>query len=246
MALYKARGIVLKSIKLGEADKIVSIYSPTRGKIRAVAKGVRKTKSKFGSRLEPFTHVDMLLYEGRDLDIVTQAEIISSFKEIRSDLDKLKYGSVMLELTEKVGQEGQESEDVFGCLLAGLKALKAATGRLPLLLGVFELKLMSAAGFHPHVRDCTACGHAAGEGRAAFSFRYGGLLCAQCSGKDEDALVVTSGCVELVRAALRTSLARWHELEAKPACQSELFRLAQLFTIYYLERDLKSPRLLAM
>lgn len=246
MALYKSKGVVLKSIKLGEADKIVSVFSLSRGKIRAVAKGIRKTKSKFGSRLEPFTYVDMLLYEGRELDIITQAEILISFKEIRADLEKLKYGSVMLELVDKIGQEREEAEDIFSCLLSSLKALKGAKGRLPLLLGIFELKLMSAAGFHPQIRQCAFCGRDIEKERPTFSFKYGGFLCTECRSKDEETLLLSEPCRKVIEQALKVSLNRWHEIEVSPSCQSELFRFAQLFTLYYLERDLKSPRLLKL
>lgn len=243
MGLYKTKGIVLRSIKLGEADKIVTLFSPGRGKIKAVAKGIRKTKSKFGSRLEPFTYIDMLLYEGRELDIITQAEILISFKEIRADLEKLKYGSVMLELVDKVGQEREEAEDIFSCLLSALKALKGASERLLLLLGIFELKLMSAAGFHPHVKSCALCGRDIG-GEPTFSFKYGGLLCSECRLKDEEALLISKPCRHLIEQVFKVSLNRWQQIEAPSSCQSELFKLAQLFTLYYLERDLKSPRLL--
>src|ERR671930_2241544 len=103
MPLYKEQGIVLRSVKLGEADKIVTILTQGSGKIRAVAKGIRKTSSKFGGRLEPFTHVSLLLYRGRNLDTVTQAEILSPFVELRSEFDLIAAGETMLEAGGKVG-----------------------------------------------------------------------------------------------------------------------------------------------
>lgn len=154
MPLYKTEGIVLNTFKLGEADRIIILISPERGKIRAVGKGVRKTKSKFGSRLEPFTHLDLLIYEGKTLDIINQAEIVDSFKELRTDLEKIKYGSVMLELTDKVSQENEDSRQVFALLLSTLKELKTTDARYGLLLAVFDLKLMSIIGFSP--RDPSA------------------------------------------------------------------------------------------
>src|SRR5438093_13351184 len=102
MPLYKEQGIVLRAIKLGEADKIVSILTQGSGKIRAVAKGIRRTNSKFGARLEPLTHVSLLLYQGRNLDTVTQAEIISPFTGIRSDFARIAAGESMLEAADKV------------------------------------------------------------------------------------------------------------------------------------------------
>jgi DNA repair protein RecO (recombination protein O) len=245
MGLYKAKGIVLKSMKLGEADKIVTLISSGRGKIRAVAKGIRKTKSKFGSRLEPFTYIDMLVYEGRNLDIITQVEIITSFKEIRSDLEKLKYGSVMLELVDHVGQEKEESEDVFALLLAALKSLRDSTENLQLLVGAFELKLMSATGYHPQVEACVSCGRRE-VGRTVFSFRYGGILCQECRRRDEEGVLISEEGWNLIRGALSTNTARLGDLVSSPRAQEELFRLAQLGVSYYLERELKSPRLLKL
>src|SRR5206468_2756805 len=104
MPLYKEQGIVLRSVKLGEADKIVTIFTQGSGKIRAVAKGIRRTQSKFGARLEPFTHVSLLLYRGRNLDTVTQAEIVGPFLKIRRDFGLIAAGETMLEAVDKVAE----------------------------------------------------------------------------------------------------------------------------------------------
>ena len=110
MALYRERGIVLRTIKLGEADRIITIATEGRGKVRAVAKGVRKTKSRFGARLEPLTHLSLQLYETRgDLDIVTQVETIDSFRTVREDLDRLTQASALLEAVDHLAQEGEEN-----------------------------------------------------------------------------------------------------------------------------------------
>src|SRR5205807_2254194 len=109
MPLYKEQGIVLRSMKLGEADKIVTILTQGSGKIRAVAKGIRRTNSKFGARLEPLTHVSLLLYQGRNLDTVTQAEIISPFRRIRGDFELIAAAETMLEATDKVAEEHERN-----------------------------------------------------------------------------------------------------------------------------------------
>src|SRR3990172_3382738 len=123
MSLYKTKGIILRTHKLGEADRIVSILTNSYGKVNAVAKGVRKTKSKFGSRLEPFTHVDLVLYKGRNLDIVTQAEIIDSFSEIRDSFERITYGSAMLDLVNKVAVEGERDIALYNLLAKSLSVL---------------------------------------------------------------------------------------------------------------------------
>jgi DNA repair protein RecO (recombination protein O) len=105
MALYRDQGVVLRTIKLGESDRIISIATEAHGKVRAVAKGIRKTKSRFGARLEPITHVSLMLYEGRELDTITQAETLDHFRPIREDLARVGKATAMLEAVDHVVQE---------------------------------------------------------------------------------------------------------------------------------------------
>ena len=130
MSLYREHGIVLRTYKLGEADRIVVLVTRGHGKVRAVAKGVRKTKSRFGSRLEPSSHVALQLYEGRELDIVTQAESVDHFRAIREDLDLLAGAQVMLEATDQVSQEREPDARLYQLLLGALRTLAGAGGTL--------------------------------------------------------------------------------------------------------------------
>lgn len=248
MPTYKAKAIVLNTFKLGEADKIIVLFSGSKGKIRAVAKGIRKTKSKFGGSLEPFTVADLMFYEGKSLDIIQQAEIIMSFKEIRSDLEKLKYGSVMLELIDKVGQEREESYDAFSLLLAALQCLKDAGDNYRTLLTVFQLKLMAILGYRPHLARCPACaGPLPPPGaKAMFSLKYGGLLCGDCFKRDPEAVAVSGETRSHIMQALDTPLARWRELDFSAENVKGIARLTEMFVAYHLERKLKSPRFLDM
>ena len=116
VGLYRDQGVVLRSIRLGEADRIVSFITEGRGKVRAVAKGVRKTKSRFGARLEPTSHVSMLMYEGRELDIVTQVEALDHFRVIREDLERLSRATAMLEAVDQVVQERQPGTRLSGSI----------------------------------------------------------------------------------------------------------------------------------
>lgn len=246
MPTYKAKAIVLNTFKLGEADKIVILFSGSRGKIRAVAKGARKTKSKFGGTLEPFTVAELLLYEGKSLDVVQQTDIIMSFKEIRADLEKLKYGSVMLELIDKVAQEGEESHDAFSLLLAALQCLKDTDGDYQTLLTIFQLKMMTVLGYKPHLARCPACSGPLPEKEKqyVFSLKYGGMLCDGCRGKDPDAVTVSAPTRAHIEKALDTPLARWRELDFSAENVKGIARLTELFVAYHLDRQLKSPRLL--
>src|SRR5919204_5779129 len=126
MPLYKEQGIVLRSVKLGEADKIVTILTQGSGKVRGVAKGIRRTQSKFGARLEPLTHVSLLLYAGRSLDTVTQAEIVTPFRRIRGNFELIAAAETMLEAVDKVAEEHERNVRLFLLLLQGLRALDAS------------------------------------------------------------------------------------------------------------------------
>ena len=125
MSLYREHGIVLRTYKLGEADRIVVLMTQSQGKVRAVAKGVRKTKSRFGGRLEPTSHVSLLLYEGRELDIISQAESVDHFRTIREDLDRLAAAVNMLEVVDQVAQERESSPRLYQMLLGALRTLAA-------------------------------------------------------------------------------------------------------------------------
>src|SRR2546428_4314535 len=174
MPLYKEQGIVLRAIKLGEADKIVSILTQGSGKIRAVAKGIRRTNSKFGARLEPLTHVSLLLYQGRNLDTVTKAEIISPFRGIRADFDLIASAETMLEASDKVAEEHERNVRLFLLLLSGLRALETGPSDPAAVAESFLLKLLSLSGFHPALSGCAVCGSRGPPERFAAS--HGGAL----------------------------------------------------------------------
>ena len=174
MPLYHDRGVVLRTYKLGEADRIVSFLTRGRGKVRAVAKGVRKTKSRFGGRLEPTSHVDLLLYEGRgDLDIVSQAETVDHFRPLRDDLDRLARAVAMLEAADQLALERETNVRLYEMLVGALRTL--ARQDAPLVVPGFLLKALALEGFRPQVEACVACGS---EGPlVSWALEDGGLRC---------------------------------------------------------------------
>ena len=158
MPPYKEQGVVLRSIKLGEADKIVTVMTQGSGKVRAVAKGIRKTTSRFGARLEPFTHVSLMLYHGRgQLDTITQAEIIAPHMAIREDLGLFAAGETMLEAVDKVAEEHERNVRLALLLLAGVRALDTEArgsrrgGRVVHAEAALALRVPSVA--HAHARS---------------------------------------------------------------------------------------------
>lgn len=176
MGLYRERGVVVRTWKLGEADRIISLVTEGRGKVRAVAKGVRKTSSRFGARLEPLSHVSLLLYEGRNLDIVSQAESIDHWKELRGDLDRLGRATAVVESVDAVVQEGQHAPQLYRMLVGALRSL--STSDSPLVVPAFFWKLLAEEGFRPILDECATCGST--EDLVAFELHEGGTLCRGC------------------------------------------------------------------
>jgi DNA repair protein RecO (recombination protein O) len=155
----------------------VVLLSPNRGKLRTVAKGVRKTKSRFGGRLEPFTHVDLVVYEGRNLDTITQVSVISGHRHLREDLDAVLVASTMVEAVDAVAQEDEPAHRLFLLLQRGLSSLEQGV-RGPDLVTSYLLKLVGALGMAPALDHCASCGRS--EALTRFSLSAGGAVCDRC------------------------------------------------------------------
>lgn len=177
MALYRDQGVVLRTWKLGEADRIVAIFTREHGKVRAVAKGVRKQTSRFGSRLEPTAHLSLQLFAGRgDLDTVTQVESVDRFATLRNDLDQWARACAMLEVVDQVSPDREPNPDLFDMLVRALGTLEARP--TPLVVAAFFLKVLALEGFEPRVDACVSCG--ADDVLCGFSVAEGGVTCAAC------------------------------------------------------------------
>ncbi|HLT70787.1 MAG TPA: DNA repair protein RecO [Acidimicrobiales bacterium] len=174
MALYRDRGVVLRTYRLGEADRIVVLLTRGHGKVRAVAKGVRRTKSRFGARLEPPSHVELLLYEGRgELDVVSQAESVDHLRPLREDLDRLGRAMAVLEAADQLALEREPNPRLYDMLVGALRTL--ADTDAPLVVAGFLLKALALEGFRPQVEACVACG--APEPLVSWAMEEGGLRC---------------------------------------------------------------------
>ena len=167
---YRDDGVVLRTQQLGEADRIITLLTRQNGRVRAVAKGVRRTKSRFGARLEPFTHVDVLVHPGRSLDVITQAEVIRPYgAPLASDYPRYTAGTAMLETAERfTPMEKEPALRQFLLLIGGLRALgetgedEASTGSAPreprLVLDAYLLRSLAVAGYAPALEECARCG----------------------------------------------------------------------------------------
>lgn len=184
MPTYRDEGVVLRTHKLGEADRIVTVLTSANGKVRAVAKGVRRTSSKFGGRLEPFSHVDLQFAVGRSLDVVTEAVTIHAYPE-RLGVDYPRYtaGQVVLETADRlVSEEKQPARRQYALLVGALHALAHGTSDGPraasLIMDSYLLRALATAGLSPSLDRCATCG---AEGRHDwFSASAGGLVCRRC------------------------------------------------------------------
>jgi DNA repair protein RecO (recombination protein O) len=236
VGIYRDTGVVLRTIKLGEADRIITFVTERRGKVRAVAKGVRKTKSRFGARLEPLTHVAFQCYEGRNLDTVTQAETIDAFRAVREDLDRLSRASALLEAVDALVQEGDEDPRILQMLLGALRTLEA--GPTPLVVPAFFWKLLAHEGFRPILDECASCG--ATEPLVAFDLEVGGILCRSCA----RGVRVSPDAVDLLRRMLGGDLVSVLAEAPSPAGY-EVEHLATRALEHHLERRMRSVGLLS-
>src|SRR5436190_12293352 len=236
MPLYRDEGVVLRTHRLGESDRIVAMVTKGHGKVRAVAKGVRKTKSRFGGRLEPCSHVSMLLYEGRgELDIVSQAETIDHFRAVREDLDSMAAAMTLLEVVDQVAQEREANVRLYQMLVGALRALAARPA--PLLVPAFFWKLLSLEGAHPLLEQCASCGSP--DDLVAFDLAEGGVLCRSCRRGGP----ISPEALAMIRRVLGGDLARVLD-EPESATTHEVGQLAVRAMEFHLEKRLRSLHVL--
>lgn len=204
MSLYRDVAVVLRTHKLGEADRIVVLMTRSTGKVRAVAKGVRRTGSKFGSRLEPGSYVAVQLHEGRgELDIVTQTETVEPFRRTREDLTRLGRAASLLEAVEQLAQDREPRPRLHDMLVGGLRTVEDRNP--PLVTGAFFLRLLAVEGVAPELDACVGCGEE--EGDVWLAIEAGGVRCRSCGGGrpvSDEALAVSRA---VLGGGLNTALA---------------------------------------
>jgi DNA repair protein RecO (recombination protein O) len=235
----KARSIVLTSRPLGEADRILRLFTRELGRVDAVVKGVRKTSSRWGGRLEPFNVCDLLLHPGRSLYTVTQAQLVDVFLHLREDREALTAAAVVCETAAGLTPEHQPEERLFALLrntLAELdRGFAGPAAEAPLVLGAM-LKLLHEAGYAPILDHCAACG--GGDRALGFSASHGGLVCPTCLG---DGLPVTPEAVAAMCSALETPLAELR-VAAPSAATGEALRDVHELYAYHAGSRLRALR----
>ncbi len=233
-ALYRDTGVILRTYKLREADRIVVIHTRDNGKVRAVAKGVRKTKSKFGARLEPMSHVNLQLYRGRELDIVTQAESVEPLAPMLSSLDRASQGLAVLEAVDQLSMEREPNEQLYRMAVGVLRTIAGAPS--PINVPAFYWKLLASEGFRPQLDACQRCGEGEPETQlVAIDLGEGGVLCRNCRSGHS----LSQGALETVRDILGGRLAHALAQEESPVTH-EVSHLATRALEFHIERRLKA------
>ncbi|MEM7274635.1 MAG: DNA repair protein RecO [Actinomycetota bacterium] len=235
MALYRDDAVVLRTYKLAEADRIVVLYSRGRGKVRAVAKGVRRTRSKFGSRLEPASIVQLQLYEGRNLDIVTQAERLTALPGLRADLDSYGRAALLLEMVDAAVAEGEANPALYKLLTGALAELDRAGN--PLVVPTFVAKLLVLEGVQPLVEACVRCGTE--DDLVAIQIAEGGVTCREHRAGQPISDAARIALHQVFQGRVR------HVLDTTPPdIAQELETLAARLIEQHIERPLRSSTVL--
>jgi DNA repair protein RecO (recombination protein O) len=239
VGLYRDEGVVLRTQKLGEADRIITLLTRHHGRVRSVAKGVRRTRSRFGARLEPFMHVDVQLAEGRSLDVVTQVETLAPYGgPIAADYARYTTGTAMLEAAERLTVEEREpATQLFLLLVGGLRSLARNDHDPALTLDAFLLRSVAVSGYAPSLTTCARCG--APGPHPFFAAPAGGVVCRDCH--PPGSATPAPATVDLLLALL---VGDWPAAEAAPArIRREGSGLVAAYLQWHIERALRSLRL---
>jgi DNA repair protein RecO (recombination protein O) len=246
--LYRTEAIILRHADLGEADRLLTIFTPARGKLRVVAKGARKPASRKSGHVELFTRSTLLIAKARNLDIVSQAETVEVYRALREDLLRSTYAHYIVELLDRFTGDEEEGAELYGLLADTLSRLCEAEN--PALLARFyELRLLVLAGYQPRLFDCARCGKPLREIESepppyGFDCGQGGVLCDECAPRSRDALPLSLAALKVLRHAVRVEWPAFAALKLRLLVAREVEQVMQRYITYILERNLKSVEFL--
>ncbi len=241
--VYKTEAIVLKRMNLGEADRILTLYSPNLGKFRAIAKGVRRPKSKMGGHLELLTHSALMLARGQNLDIITQSQTIDSFLPLREDLWRVSMALYAAELVDQFAAERVENRPLYRLFVNTLRWICEAQD-VELTLRYFELNLLTHLGYKPQLDQCLGCKKSLEPRTNFFSASSGGVLCPQCQEKEPLAHPISLDALKVMRFLEKSDYATASKLKLSAELSRELEQLMRHYIRYLLEREVKSVEFL--
>lgn len=250
MALYRTPAIVIKSSYFGEADQIISFFSKRFGKIRALAKGTRRFKSKLVSSLQPITLLELIYFarERQDLARINSCDIIYPFSGIKADFEKIKRAYYALELIDLTIPEGGLEPKLFITLVRFLRLLEKSGNiqNIDSLVRLFEWHVLASSGFKPRLEQCLFCKKVPEKEPIVFSMVTGGLLCNRCSVQVRDAVSISPGSLIFIKNALETDLAEGINWQLPEILNEELKEIAQKCFSSYLGREIKTAKFLAL
>jgi DNA repair protein RecO (recombination protein O) len=236
---YQTEAIILRRRNWGEADRILTLFTPYRGKIRARAVGVRKPRSRKAGHLELFHRSTLFLAKGRDLDIVTQAETIESFRILREDLVRSAAASYLVELLDRLSPEEVDNLAAYRLLKAALKAV-CRTENLPLILRCYEIKLLDSMGYRPELTHCTVGREEIRPEDQFISPARGGAVCPRCAGRADSLLAISLASLRVLRHLQRASLEECFRLRVRGETLEELRDILNYYIQYIVESPLRS------
>ena len=239
---YTATALTLLVRKYRGTERVVTFYSQERGRIEAVAKGVGKPGSTLAPAVEMFALSKLLLRQGRDLDHLSQAEVVDSFYELRDNMRRLAYASYVAELVARTTEVGEASPGLFELLIGTLQTLRTAADPEP-LTWAFGLRLLDMLGLAPQLEACTNCGSPA-DTRTAYSPAEGGIICGRCRGHIEAGLEISLPALAAVRALRSFAMDAIGRVKVSPQAAREIRRLLQMHIGYHMGIELRSQEFL--
>jgi DNA repair protein RecO (recombination protein O) len=236
---YQTEAIIIKKTKLGEADRILTMYTPGLGKIQGVAKGVRRPKSKLSGHLELLTYSQVTLAQGHNLDTITGSQTINGFTPLKTDLWLTSYGLYITELVNQFTAERVEDERLFRLLLDTLQNLCQANNR-ELLLRYFEVHLLEETGYRPQLQECVTCHRVLEPTTNSFCARIGGIVCPSCAVNQPFSRPLSLNALKVLRFIQRNNFDTVGRLKIDTVLSLELENITRSFLKYLLERDVRS------
>jgi DNA repair protein RecO (recombination protein O) len=237
--VYTTPAIVLRQRKLGEADKILTLYTSNLGKVDAVAKGVRKARSRLAGHVEPMMHATFQLAVGKTLDIVTQVETIEPFQALRDDLDRLSRALYACELLDKFTEPREEHFDLYRLLLDTLRRLSTRPD-IDTPVRFFEMALLDALGYRPELEECVTCREPLRPVTNYWTAAGGGVVCPSCHREEAAVRPVSANAVKLLRLLLHGTFSEVARVHVHPELAGELERAMLEYVRWVLERDVRS------
>lgn len=236
----RTEAIVLRHKDWGEADRLLWLYTRKMGKVRAVAKGVRKIRSRKAGHLEPFTRVNLMMARGRDLLIVTQAETLDPFSTIREDLIHIGYAAYVVELIDRFTYDEDDNQQLYRLLKETLSRINSFENPV-LPVRYYEIQLLNLLGYRPQLFNCAQCESEIQPEDQYFSISQGGVLCPKCGPKVADASQILMETLKYLRHFQRSPFSEVDHIHLSPELNRDLENLLQQYFTYFLERNLNTP-----